>query len=85
MRLPKHYVDFVAITNKMFLPLGKNKTFRWNSLSRGSYPTNPFTIFWLRNRSHDVPVLHKIRRSPDQEALKLGKGSSGIRSLLSAF
>ena len=45
---------------------------------KAKYPTNPFTISKLQNSSHDVPELHKIRRSPDLEALKLGKGSSGI-------
>ena len=35
------------------------------------YPTNPFTILELQNPSHDIPELHKIRRSPDREALKL--------------
>ena len=39
-------------------------------------PTSPFTIE-LKNPSHDVPKLHKIRRSTDIKALKLGKGSSG--------
>ena len=31
----------------------------------------------LQNLSHDVSELHKIRRSPDFEALKLRKGRSG--------
>ena len=43
-----------------------------------SNPTSPFTIVELLNPSHYVPELHKIRRSPDREALKLGKGSSGM-------
>ena len=34
-------------------------------------PTNPFTILELQNPSRDVPELHKIRGSPDLEALKL--------------
>ena len=42
-------------------------------------PTNPFTILELHNLSHDVPEQNKIRRSPDLEALKLWKGSSGGR------
>ena len=41
------------------------------------YPTSPFTILKLENPSHDVPELHKIRRSTDLEPLKLGKCSSG--------
>ena len=45
---------------------------------RPFYPTNPFTILELQNPSHDIPELHKIRWSPDLEALKLWKGSSGI-------
>ena len=40
-------------------------------------PTVRFTILELSNRSHDVPELHKIRRSADFEALVLWKGSSG--------
>ena len=44
-------------------------------------PTRPFTISELKNPSHDVPQLHKIRRSPDREALKLWKGSSECRAL----
>ena len=35
------------------------------------YPTDPFTNSALRNPSYDVSELHKIRRSPDCEALKL--------------
>ena len=35
------------------------------------YPTHTFTTFELRNPSHDVLELHKFRRSPDLEALKL--------------
>ena len=42
----------------------------------GSILTNPFTILELPSPSQDVPELHKIRLSPDHEALKLGKGSS---------
>ena len=34
-------------------------------------PTDPFTILESRNPSHDVSELHKIRKSPDLEALKL--------------
>ena len=34
-------------------------------------PTNPFTILEHQNPSHDVPELHKIRRSPDLKALKV--------------
>ena len=41
------------------------------------YPTSPFTTLKLQNPSHDVSELHKVRRSTDFEALKLGKGSSG--------
>ena len=40
-------------------------------------PTSPFTILELQNPSDDVPELHKISRSPDLEALKLWKCSSG--------
>ena len=42
------------------------------------YPTSPFTILKLQNPWLDVPELHKIRRSPDLDALKLWKGSSGM-------
>ena len=38
---------------------------------------NPFTISELQKPSYDVPELHKIRRSPDFDALKLWKFSSG--------
>ena len=41
------------------------------------FPTNPFTILELQNLSHDVPEQHKIRQSPDLEALMLQKSSSG--------
>ena len=41
------------------------------------HPTNPFTILELQNQSHDVPELHNIRQSPDLEALKLWKCTSG--------
>ena len=44
------------------------------------FPTNPFTILELQNPWHDVPQLHKMRRSPDLQALKLWKGSSGSSS-----
>ena len=40
-------------------------------------PTDPFTTLELQNPSHDAPNLFGIRRSPDFEALKLGKGRSG--------
>ena len=41
-------------------------------------PDFPFTTFEPYNSSHDVPELvHKIRRSPNLEALKLCKGQSG--------
>ena len=43
-----------------------------------SFPTNPFPILELQSPSHDVPELHKIRWSPDLEALNLWKGSSGF-------
>ena len=39
-------------------------------------PANLFTISELQNPSLDIPELHKIRRSPDLEALKLWKCSS---------
>ena len=42
--------------------------------SSSACPTSPFTSSEL---SHDVSELHKIRRSMDLEALKLGKGWSG--------
>ena len=35
------------------------------------YPTDLVRISELRNPPHDVRKLHKIRRSPDLEALKL--------------
>ena len=50
--------------------------------SRGLNPTNPFTILELQNPSPDVSELHKIRRSPDREALKLWKVSSGRQGRL---
>ena len=40
-------------------------------------PTNPFTVLELQNPSNDGSELHKIWRSPDLQALKLWKGSSG--------
>ena len=43
----------------------------------GLYPTSPFTILELQNPLHDVPNLHKTRRSADFEDLKLWKVSSG--------
>ena len=43
----------------------------------GASPTSPFTILELQNPSHGVRERHKIRRSPDLEALKLRKGSLG--------
>ena len=39
-------------------------------------PTDSFTIFEPRNMSIVTCELHKVRRSPDFEALKLGKGPS---------
>ena len=42
------------------------------------HPTDPFTILELHNPSYDVPEQHKIRRSPDFEAVKLWKCLSGI-------
>ena len=36
-----------------------------------NFPTNSFTILELQNPSYDVSERHKIRRSPDHEALKL--------------
>ena len=50
-----------------------------NSILDWKSPTVTFTTLELRNPSHDVLELHKIRRSPDFEALKLWKGSSGVR------
>ena len=48
------------------------------------FPTNPFfTILELQNPSNDVPELHKIRWSPDLEALKLWKVSSGCQWFVS--
>ena len=40
-------------------------------------PTDPFTILEFQNPSKDVPEVHKIRQSPDREALKLWKDRSG--------
>ena len=45
------------------------------------YPTNPFTILKFPNPSQDVSELHKIRKSPDFEALNLWKGWSGREAL----
>ena len=39
--------------------------------------TSPFAILEIYNPSHDVPEVHKIRRSTDFKALKLLKRSSG--------
>ena len=50
-----------------------------------SYPTNPFTILELLHPSHDVSELHKIRRSPDLEALQLWKSTSGSAVLSFLF
>ena len=44
-------------------------------------PTNLFTVFELQNQSHDVPELHKIRKSPNHEALKMLQSSSGCASV----
>ena len=46
------------------------------SLSKGGTslvkdPTNPFQTLELQNPSYDVSHLHKTRRSPEREALKL--------------
>ena len=51
-------------------------------------PDRPFTIVELHNPSFGIPELHKIRRSPDREALKLRKGLSGdatVSALCSIF
>ena len=40
-------------------------------------PTDRFAIFKLQNPSHNVFELHKIRWSPDLEALKVRKDRSG--------
>ena len=45
------------------------------------YPTDPLTIIEFRNPSHSV---HKIRLSPDLEALTLGKGMSSSAAYLTA-
>ena len=42
-----------------------------------TYPTDPFTTSVLQTPRHDVSEIHKIRRSPDLEALKLWKDQSG--------
>ena len=36
-----------------------------------TYLADPITIFELQNPSYDVLEQHKIRRSPDREALEL--------------
>ena len=41
------------------------------------YPTGNFPILELYNPSHDIPELHKIRRSADFEVLQLVKDWSG--------
>ena len=46
-------------------------------LRRRHFLTNLFIISKLQSPSLDVPKLNKIRWSPDLEALKLWKGSSG--------
>ena len=48
-----------------------------NQLTLGLYPADSSTTVELQNLSCDVPELHKIRSSPDLEALKLWKGRSG--------
>ena len=45
------------------------------------YPTDPFTTLELYNPSRDVSEPHKTSRSRNIEALKLGKGRSGINPL----
>ena len=40
-------------------------------------PTDPFTISEIHNPMHDVPELHKNRRSPDFEAVHFLKGRWG--------
>ena len=42
-----------------------------------SYPTNPVKILDLQNPTYDVPELHKIPRSYNNQALKLWKGPLG--------
>ena len=46
-------------------------------LSNRPSPTDPFITLVLQNPPNDVPELHKTRRSPDFEALKLWKCRSG--------
>lgn len=40
-------------------------------VSLSSFPTDPLTTFELQNTSQDFPELHKIRRPPEFEVLKL--------------
>ena len=50
-------------------------------LSASHFPTDPFTIWLLQDRSSDVPELHKMSQSPDFLALILRKGPSGLEQL----
>ena len=53
--------------------------------SVSKHPTDPFTILEFQNPPPVVPELHKIRQSPDLEALKLWKGRSGMLLSLKNF
>ena len=48
-----------------------------NLIRDTSIPTDPFTTLEPQNPPHDVPGLHKIRWSPNFEALLWWKGGSG--------
>ena len=63
-------------TMQLFIPLLEHenyvKTQRWGRILSPDFsflhPTDLFTVFELRNPSHDISVLHKFRRCSDFEA-----------------
>ena len=65
--LTENNQDFLLILLYFYL-LSMHKTFDCRC------PIDPFTNLDPQNPSLKVPKLHKVRQSPDPEALKLGKG-----------
>ena len=75
------YVSHAGIIN------GNIKKLSLRTIGTKKYfpPDRPFCNFWILRLSRDVPKLQKDRRSPDYEALKLGKGCSSYFSTRSFF
>ena len=61
-----HHNDAESDSHIFFLLTTRGKVAKKNYL-----PHEPFHNLELQKPSPDVPELHKIRRSPDHEALKL--------------